>query len=85
MEVGCVIFLVLIILGHCSLLSPIRREKKRNKNNFDLRRSVQKSEYEFIKRPTDTKTNTPIEPAHKFETYLEPDNFTEEKSAVSPN
>ena len=32
-----------------------------------------------MKRPIDRETNTPIEPAHKFEVTLEPDRFTEEK------
>ena len=50
---------------------------------FDLRDSVHKSEYESIKRPIDTLTKTPIEPAHRFEVNLEPDNGTEEKSDMS--
>ena len=35
-----------------------------------------------MKRPVDTQTKEPIEPAHKFEVTLEPDSFTEEKSVV---
>lgn len=32
-----------------------------------------------MRRPIDTRTKEPIEPAHEFEVALEPDNFTEEK------
>lgn len=32
-----------------------------------------------MRRPIDTRTKEPLEPAHKFEVALEPDNFTEEK------
>ena len=35
-----------------------------------------------MKRPIDTRTKKSIEPAHKFEVTLGPDNFTEEKSDV---
>lgn len=32
-----------------------------------------------MRRPVDTRTKEPIEPAHNFEVALEPDNFTDEK------
>ena len=32
-----------------------------------------------MRRPIDTRTKEPLEPAHKFEVALEPDSFTEEK------
>ncbi len=32
-----------------------------------------------MRRPIDTRTKKPVEPAHNFEVALEPDNFTEEK------
>jgi hypothetical protein len=58
-----------------------RREKKAQRNRFDLQLSVHKSEYCNIKRPIDPSTNTPLEPAHKFEVNLEPDRYSKEKSA----
>lgn len=56
--------------------------KRRRRDHFDLSESVHASEYSNVKRPVDPRTNEPIEPAHKFEVILEPDNFTEEKSAL---
>ena len=35
-----------------------------------------------MRRPIDTRTKEPVEPAHKFEVALEPDDFTEEKCVV---
>ena len=35
-----------------------------------------------MQRPVDGKTKRPIEPAHKLEINLEPDNYTEEKFAL---
>ena len=32
-----------------------------------------------MRRPVDSRTEEAIEPAHRFEVALEPDNFTEEK------
>lgn len=58
------------------------REKKRRKNVFDVCKAVHEPEYQQVKRPIDTRTEKPIEPAHKFEVTLGPDNFTEEKSDV---
>ena len=55
------------------------REKRRRKNHFDTCKAVHESEYERVGKPIDTRTNAPIEPAHKFEVTLEPDKFTEEK------
>lgn len=56
------------------------REKKRQKNTFDLNASVHESEYNFIQKPIDPKIKVPIEPAHRFEVNIEPDSFTQEKS-----
>lgn len=42
---------------------------------------MHKSEYINIQRPINPKTKHPIEPAHRFDVTLEPDNFTEEKYA----
>lgn len=58
------------------------REKKRRRNRFDLADAVHESEHQHVKRPTDTRTQEQIEPAHKFEVILEPDKFTEEKSVT---
>lgn len=58
---------------------PLRREKKRRRNKFDVFEAVHESEYCYVRRPIDTRTKEPIEPAHEFEVALEPDNFTEEK------
>lgn len=37
-------------------------------------------EYGNVQRPIDPRTQSPIEPAHRFEVSLEPNTFTEEKS-----
>ena len=58
---------------------PHRREKKRRRNRFDVFEAVHESEYRCVRRPIDTRTKEPIEPAHEFEVALEPDDFTEEK------
>ncbi len=62
---------------------PILREKKRRKNHFHVCQAVHESEYQRVERPTDTRTNEPIKPAHRFEVTLEPDSFTEEKCVMS--
>ncbi|KAF4551999.1 Arginyl-tRNA--protein transferase-like protein [Elsinoe fawcettii] len=46
------------------------REKKRQKEGFDLIHTVHEAELSHLK---------PVEPEHKFEVTLEPDKFTEEK------
>ena len=63
---------------------PLAREKKRRKNNFDLYGAVHECEYCNVRRPIDTRTKEAIEPAHKFEVTLEPDEFTEEKYERNP-
>lgn len=35
-----------------------------------------------MRRPIDAQTKESVEPAHKFEVILEPDNFTEEKCGM---
>ena len=55
------------------------REKRRNRNTFELCKAVHNPEYENIKRPIDTRTKSSIEPAHIFEVTLEPDDYTKEK------
>jgi arginine-tRNA-protein transferase len=61
------------------LTHALSREKKTQRDIFDLKTSVHKSEYSNLKRPINPKTKKQIEPAHKFEVTVEPDNFTEEK------
>lgn len=61
------------------VVMPFYREKKRRKNTFDVYEAVHESEYGCVRRPIDTRTKKPVEPAHKFEVAIEPDNFTEEK------
>ncbi|KAG8531023.1 uncharacterized protein KY384_004380 [Bacidia gigantensis] len=56
-----------------------RQETKRLKNTFDLWHTVHESEYNYITKPLDLKTQQHIVPAHKFEVTLEPDNYTKEK------
>jgi len=58
------------------------REKSRRKNRFDLSDAVHESEYQHVQRPIDSRIQEPIEPAHRFEVTLEPDEFTEEKSVT---
>ncbi|KAI9733590.1 MAG: Arginyl-tRNA--protein transferase 1 [Cirrosporium novae-zelandiae] len=64
-------------------LCPLSREEKRfRKQNFDPVHEIHRCEYDGLKRPVDPKTKQPIEPAHRFEVTLEPDEFTEEKHAL---
>ena len=60
-------------------VAPLDSEKKRRKNTFDVYEAVHECEYRCVRRPIDTRTEEPVEPAHKFEVALEPDTFTEEK------
>lgn len=53
--------------------SYFRREKKRQNNTFDLVATVHEAEQG---------QSNPIEPEHRFEVTLEPDEFTEEKFAL---
>lgn len=55
------------------------RDKKRRKTVFDLGHAVHESQYSNVQKPVNRKTGKSIEPAHRFEVSLEPDNFTEEK------
>lgn len=57
--------------------TDICREKKKQKNTFDLIATVHESEY-ANKKPD-------LEPAHRFEVTLEADTFTEEKFALFDN
>ena len=59
-----------------SLDSFINREKKQQ-NVFDLVRAVHESESSTL--------NSQLNPAHRFEVTLEPDNFTEEKFELFRN
>ena len=43
--------------------------------------AVHEPEYDLLIRPIDSQTKGPVEPAHKFEVRLEPDYYTNEKSA----
>ena len=38
-----------------------------------------------MRRPIDTRTKELLEPAHKFEVALEPDDFTQEKCEMPPS
>jgi len=49
------------------------REKRKQKNGFDLAESVHEPEYCTIR------SRIPPEPAHKFEVTLEPSSFSDEK------
>ncbi|SLM35879.1 Arginine-tRNA-protein transferase, C-terminal [Lasallia pustulata] len=60
-------------------------EKKWRRNHFDLGELAHEAEYKNVKRPTSRLTKEPIEPEHRFEVTLEPDNFTEEKYALYAN
>ena len=53
------------------------REKKREKNTFDLLKTVHESEFANLKPD--------ITPDHRFEVTLEPDTFTEEKYELFSN
>ncbi|KAL6717494.1 Arginyl-tRNA--protein transferase 1 [Lecanora helva] len=61
------------------IVDSLLSEKRHQKNHFNLCEVVHSSEYQNVKKPIDTRTDEPIEPAHNFEVSLEPDNFTEEK------
>lgn len=65
--------------GSNDLLIFLRREKKWRRNRFDLSDSVHACEYQNVQKPFSKRTGERIEPAHKLEVRLEPDNFTEEK------
>lgn len=66
-----------------AMLCPQPRDVKRQKRDkFDVAEAVHKAEYSCVPRPVGKKTHTPIEPAHKFEVTLEPDNCTKEKHDV---
>jgi arginine-tRNA-protein transferase len=62
-------------------MTSVSREKKRRRNHFNLRDSIYEPEYKNVKRPIHPRTKDPIEPAHRFEITLEPDEFTNEKFA----
>lgn len=47
------------------------REKKRDRNGFDLSSTLRQAEYAQVKKPPD--------PTHRFEVTLEEDSFTQEK------
>ena len=53
------------------------RQKKSEKNTFDLLTTIHESEY--------TNKKPGLEPAHRFEVTLEPDTFSEEKFALFDN
>ncbi|KAJ9665558.1 Arginyl-tRNA--protein transferase 1 [Coniosporium apollinis] len=54
-----------------------RREKVRQRTEFDLVETVHESEYDRVPKPP--------EPEHRFEVTLEPDTFTEEKYKLYAN
>ncbi|KAF2100023.1 arginyl-tRNA-protein transferase [Rhizodiscina lignyota] len=59
-------------------LYPIsKEEKKRQRNEYDLARTIHESEYSEVR--------TPPEPAHRFEVTLEEDAFTQEKFVLFQN
>lgn len=57
------------------------REKRKNRDKFDLLSAVHRAEYSLVQRPRNKNTDKPIEPAHKFEVSLEGDSCTKEKYA----
>ena len=65
------------------LIVNIQSEKKRRRNKFDLSEAIRNIDFKQIQKPLDPSTKVPIEPAHKLEITLEPDEFTEEKF-ISP-
>lgn len=66
-----------------AMLCPQPRDAKRLKRDkFDVVDAVHKAEYDCLPKPTGKKTGKPIEPAHKLEITLEPDNCTKEKHDV---
>lgn len=64
------------------LCPKTRQEKRRLRDNFDVRHAVHTSEYSLLKRPNSRKTGEPLEPVHKFVVNLEADTFTTEKFDV---
>ncbi|KAL9640229.1 MAG: hypothetical protein Q9164_000416 [Protoblastenia rupestris] len=66
-------------------MPPSTREKRKQRNTFELCRSVHEAEYANVKRPIDLRTKEPIEPARKFEVNLEADSYTAEKYALFEN
>lgn len=54
------------------------REKRQNRDVFNVQEAVHRSEYTIIKRPKG-KSGKPIEPTNKFEVNLESDSFSKEK------
>lgn len=59
------------------------REKKDLASRYELRRKIHEAEYAQVKKPIDTRSKEPIQPAHSFEVDIEPNSFTSEKSVVS--
>ena len=57
--------------------TKLNREKKKQKNAFNLMETVHESEY--------TNQKPDLEPEHRFEVTIEPDDFTEEKFALFSN
>lgn len=55
------------------------REKKVQRNKFNLFRAVHEAEYNNVRRPFDKQSKKLLQPKHKFEVVLEPDDFTAEK------
>jgi hypothetical protein len=55
------------------------REKRQNRDKFDLKKAIHCAEYSKLKRPKGKKSGQRIEPAHKFEVNLEADSSTKEK------
>ena len=76
---------VIRILLLADFITPPVREKKRRKTEFSLYEAVHECEYRNVPRPIDIRTNETIEPAHKFEVTLEPDDFTDEKCEIPFN
>ncbi|MCJ1234910.1 Arginyl-tRNA--protein transferase 1 [Varicellaria rhodocarpa] len=64
------------------LCPKTKTEKKRRRNKFDLSEAIRNIDFKQIQKPLDPSTKVPIEPAHKLEITLEPDEFTEEKYAL---
>ncbi|MCJ1331802.1 Arginyl-tRNA--protein transferase 1 [Thelotrema lepadinum] len=69
--------------GKAAKLCPKSREEKRDrKNNFDVHRRIHEADYDNIPKPINPSTGKSIEPSHKLEVSLEPDQYTEEKYAL---
>ncbi|KAL9596162.1 MAG: hypothetical protein Q9219_005982 [cf. Caloplaca sp. 3 TL-2023] len=83
------VYLALNHMLRCALGLLIKlyesRQKRWRKNHFDLHTAIHEAEFSHVERPTNPKTKEPIAPAHKFEVYLEPDNYTEEKYSLFEN